>query len=254
LTNGATWESATTQISVAGAGAGGGATGSGNIAPLPGTGVATPTPTPVPTTAATPAPTPGPDSGSQSKMTDVDPDYWAAEFIDDLVARGYVDGYPQDDDTFTYEPESKITRAELTKLVVVCLDLELIDDYDGSEFADWADVADWAKPYIGAAVEAGILLGSKEADGVYLLPDDNITREEMIAMVVRALRANVPGDGVSDAADRGDVSNWARDEVAFACNNGLINLDASGNINPRTDAKRSEAAMILSKMLEFLGL
>ncbi|MCL2164998.1 MAG: hypothetical protein FWH55_11560 [Oscillospiraceae bacterium] len=54
---------------------------------------------------------------------------------------------------------------------------------------------------MAAAIEAGIVLGSAEQDGLYLFPDDNIIREEMIAMSARALGAEVPEGGECDAPD-----------------------------------------------------
>ena len=196
----------------------------------------------------------GQPSRPQSLMTDIAPDYWAAEFIDGLVARGIVDGYPMPDDTVEYRPENDITRLEMVKLIVASLELELIYDYDGSDtFADWFDVQEWGRPYMAAAIEAGIVLGSAEEDGLYLNPDDNIIREEMIAMCVRALGAEVPEGGECDAPDFEAVSEWAMDDVAFAVENAMINL-RQGNVAPASNATRAEAAMILYRLIVYLGL
>ncbi|MCL2164568.1 MAG: family 78 glycoside hydrolase catalytic domain [Oscillospiraceae bacterium] len=228
----------------------------------------TPAPTPTPTQSEAPGgepgeapgsePTPAPTSGQstkpQSMMADITPDYWAAEFIDGLVALGIVDGYPMPDGSREYRPENEITRLEMAKLIVASLDLELIYDYDGSDtFADWDSVQEWGGPYMAAAIEAGIVLGSAEEGGLYLNPDNNIIREEMIAMCVRALGAEVPGGGECSAPGFDAVSEWAMDDVAFAVENGMINL-RQGNVAPAANATRAEAAMILYKLIEYLGL
>ncbi|MCL2164558.1 MAG: S-layer homology domain-containing protein [Oscillospiraceae bacterium] len=232
--------------------------------------VATPTPTPTeapgeepgeetsgeptPTTTPSPLPTPTQPSRPQSSMTDIAPDYWAVEFIDGLAARGIIDGYPMPDGSREYRPENDITRLEMAKLIVASLELELIYGYDGSDtFADWVDVQEWGRPYMAAAIEAGIVLGSVEEDGLYLFPKNNIIREEMIAMCARALGAETPVGGESDAPDFDTVSEWAMDSVAFAVENGMINL-RQGNVAPGANATRSEAAMILYKLMEYLGL
>ncbi|MCL2165568.1 MAG: S-layer homology domain-containing protein, partial [Oscillospiraceae bacterium] len=204
-------------------------------------------PTPTPTQPAQP-------SRPQSSMTDIALDYWATEFIDGLVARGIVDGYPMPGGSREYRPENDITRLEMVKLIVASLELDLIYDYDGSgAFADWGDVQEWGRPYMAAAIEAGIVLGSAEQGGLYLFPDDNIIREEMIAMSVRALGAEVPEGGECDAPDFDAVSEWAMDDVAFAVENEMINM-RQGNVAPAANATRAESAMILYKLLEYLGM
>jgi len=186
-------------------------------------------------------------------MADINSNYWAATFIDDLVARGIVDGYLQPDGTYKYLPGNDITRAELMKLLAAALGLDLINNYDGSAFADWGEVTDWAKPYVAALVEAKIVYGSLQAGELYINADKKIIREEMIAMAVRALGVD-PSGSVASAPDIIDVSDWAADDVAFAVNNKMINTHSGGNINPKVNAKRDETAMIISKLLEFLEL
>ena len=185
-------------------------------------------------------------------MTDISASYWAAEFIEDLVARGIINGYPNDDGTFRFEPENDITRAEMIKLIVVSLGLDLVYEFDGSDFADWDEVEDWAKPYVAAAVEAGIVEGANEGDGIYILGNSNVTREEMIAMSVRALEVDIDEEAEVDTDDADDVSDWAAASVAFAVDYGMINIDGDDNVNPGDNAKRSEAAMILFMLIEYL--
>ncbi|MCL2164195.1 MAG: S-layer homology domain-containing protein [Oscillospiraceae bacterium] len=212
----------------------------------------TPTATPTPTPTTTPAPTTQPVAYTYSLMLDIEPDYWAAEFIDGLVALGIVDGYPMGDGTVEFRPENPITRAEMAKLLVVTKKLDLIDDYDGSRFADWDSVADWAKPYIAAAIEGGVMVGSNEGDGIYILAEDFIIREQMIAMAVRSLGIEIPIDAGSYVTDFDAVSDWAKDYVAFAVEKEMINIDEALNVKPIDEAARAEAAMILYKLIQYL--
>ncbi|MCL2165247.1 MAG: S-layer homology domain-containing protein, partial [Oscillospiraceae bacterium] len=248
-------------------------TGGGGTSVVPIT-AATPTPSPAPaldaegepgdgegegegdgdSAASGATPTPAPAPVRTSKMVDITSAYWAFDFIDGLVALGIVDGYPLDNGTFEFRPEDTITRAEMIKLIVASLDLELIYDYDGSEFADWDAVADWAKPYVAAAVEEGIVLGSTLEDGIYILADDNIIRQEMIAMFVRALGIDIAEGAESDLADFDEIDDWAKDYVVFVADEGMINIDAAGNTRPKDDATRAEAAMVLFYLLDYLEL
>ena len=56
------------------------------------------------------------------------------------------------------------------------------------------------------------------------------------------------------AADLGEVDDWAKDSVAFVAEEEMINIDAGGNVRPKDDAARSEAAMVLFYLLDYLDL
>jgi hypothetical protein len=186
------------------------------------------------------------------RFTDIGQGHWAAAYVKRLAALGIVDGYPEDDGAYTDRSDGLITRAEFVKLIVASLRRPLAEGYDGSAFADWGETEGWAKPYLGAAVDAGIVNGSLDDGALNLNAARNVTRQEMIAMAVRALGVEVPegaeAPGVGDVAE---ADGWARGDVAFAAANGLIDTDG-GAARPLAAATRAEAAMTLFKLLEFL--
>jgi hypothetical protein len=176
-------------------------------------------------------------------------------YIEGLAENGVVDGYPAADETFEFRPEQGISRAEIVKLIVTSLSLPPEDEFDGSVFDDWESVAPWARPYIGAAVKAGIVNGSLENGALLLNAGAGITRQEMIAMAVRALNiTGAMGDGAAapeGISDFGDASDWARETLAFALANGLINSD-NGKSRPLDGATRAEAAMMLYNTINYV--
>ena len=172
--------------------------------------------------------------------------------INELVEREIIIGYPSDSSMIEFRPDNEITRAEMVKLLVATKKLESIENYEGSEFSDWSSVPVWAKPYVAASTKAGILLGSLEAYGVFVFAFNSITREEMIAMAVRALEIEIPEGGTSDAPDFDEVSDWARDYVAFAIENGMTNTGTDGSVDGRRYAKRDETAMVLYMLIKHL--
>ena len=238
---------------------------SASLAPTPSpTASPTPTPTQAPAPTATPAPMPMPTiiPLAVRTFTDVPGTQWAAVYIQELASRGIIDGYLQQDGTYVFMPDAQITRAELVKLIVASLGLPLEYGFGGAGFSDWGDVDAWAVPYISAAILAGIMKGSSEDGGLYVNAASPVTRQEMVAMVVRSIvgdegmAAAQPstGDGddiaaslpaadaenggpsgalaggppsVADAADIEDIMSadeWARDTLAFALRLGLIDV------------------------------
>ena len=217
----------------------------------------TPRPTRAPRPTAAPSPTPAPAPARPPRaFTDVPATQWASTYIQALSSLGIVDGYPQDDGTYTFMPDGQITRAELAKLIVASLGLPLKPGFDGSRFADWGGVAEWAVPYIGAAVDAGIIYGSSENGQLYVNAAMPVTRQEMVAMASRSItgsdamasrsiageegaagdaggegNAGAPAPLAAGGVDPADVvdfaaaDEWAKDALAFALRHGLV--DAS---------------------------
>ena len=188
------------------------------------------------------------------EFTDMEESHWAYEYVKDLADYYIIDGYQEDDDTFTFRPDERITRAEIIKLIVAILGLPLEEDFDGARFSDWNIVGDWAKPYIGAAVNAGIVYGSKDDGKLYVNADNDITRQEMIAMTVRALGIEIPEnaaapEGITDFLT---AEGWAYDTLAFAIANDMVDIN-DGAARPLTPATRAEAAMMLYKMVEYIA-
>ncbi|MCL2059369.1 MAG: S-layer homology domain-containing protein [Oscillospiraceae bacterium] len=193
------------------------------------------------------------------EYVDVARSHWAHGYIRVLTEWGIIDGYPVGNGLYEYRPDNGISRAEIMKLIAASLKLPLDTSYDGSTFDDWDTVDDWAKPYAGALVAAGVVLGSQEGDILLLNANKGISRQEMTAMAVRALNIDIPADGsptgdtmeVGSILDFSDVADWAGGHVAFAINYGMLGAER-GRARPTDSATRAEAAMMLYKMLEFI--
>ena len=132
------------------------------------------------------------------------------------------------------------------------MQVSLVDDFDGSVFADWNEVEDWAKPFIGAAVKAGYVFGSLDTGSLFVYASNDITRQEMVAMAVRVLAIDV-GDEITHEKilDYDETDEWAKPTLSFAVFNDMINVD-NALVRPLSKATRAETAMTLYKMLMYL--
>jgi len=86
-----------------------------------------------------------------------------------------------------YNPEGRITRQEAAKMICtfICIveDIELPIWGYVQQYLDAADIAAWAVPFVAFAHENDIMQGS---DG-YFLPLNNLTREQILAMIYRTI-------------------------------------------------------------------
>lgn len=102
---------------------------------------------------------------------------------------GIVSGYPDG----TFKPNAKLTRQEFFQIIENFCKASAFQpvadsSYLGS-FADTASVDSWAKEAAQICVRYGYVNGKAEDDGTYLDPHGNASRQEAMAMFLRAYKS-----------------------------------------------------------------
>ncbi|MFD0960702.1 S-layer homology domain-containing protein [Paenibacillus chungangensis] len=151
-----------------------------------------------------------------------------------------------------FAPDTDITRAEFTALLVRALGLYLNPDGQTSDFADVA-VNAWYRPAVEAAVNAGLASGLSPDR---FAPNERITREQMAVMVARALsftgkEAAADMGVLGSFTDRTSISAWAADALAQAVAAGIIMGMPGGTIMPSEHATRAQATAMLKRLLQY---
>ena len=207
---------------------GGGSTGSGGYIPSnPGT---TTTPT-NPTTGET--------------FTDLENHAWAKDAVYTLKNKGIISGISDTE----FAPANNIKRGDFILILTRMLGVN-------NEFTEnFADVPESAYYYqaIGSAKAAGIAQGS----GENFMPENSITRQDLITLAYRAFLAKgyitETDDFTSlDAfADKGDISDYAGIAMASMVKAGIIQ-GSNGNVNPKGNATRAEVAVMCARLCELM--
>ncbi|MEK3883146.1 phosphodiester glycosidase family protein [Paenibacillus sp. PL2-23] len=174
---------------------------------------------------------------------DVPVDHWAAEAIAGLTARQVAQGVADG----RFDPESRITRAEFAAMLVRALRLQ---GEAGTSFADVPMTA-WYANEVALAAEAGIVTGRSEDS---FAPHDEVTRQEMAAMIVRSY-AYLKGEPIplSSASqpfvDMESAPEWARQAVSAAYELKLMQGYPGGVFRPQGKGSRAQAAMMIYNIL-----
>lgn len=178
-------------------------------------------------------------------LADVTDGHWAYEAVRGMIAKGFakptaVDGFM---------PERPVTRAEFVEWLVRAL--RIGEDSGGVTAEPFADVPREA-PYaraVAAARAAGIVEGK---DNGMFAPDQTLTREEMAALLVRAVKAakveTPSGENARTFTDMVDVAPWAVDAVRAAAGAGLFEGGLAGRFEPKRGMTRAEAAQVLWRL------
>ncbi|NOU99818.1 S-layer homology domain-containing protein [Paenibacillus planticolens] len=175
-------------------------------------------------------------------FSDVPKDHWAVNVIKELAAKQIVNGTS----ATTFEPERSVTRAEFTSLLVRALKLT------GTGQLSFTDVksSDWYAEPVAIAVKAGIVNGKSED---VFDPNAQITREEMVTMMMRAyavVHGSIPAAPASSLfTDEAQISSWAAAFVNQAAALHLVQGRQDGIFEPQGITSRAEAAQVIYNLL-----
>jgi lactocepin len=171
--------------------------------------------------------------------------HWAKDEIEVLASRDIIKGQTTD----TFNPNGSLTRAQFAILLSRALNLPKAK-YEG-KFKDLAATDTWAVYEVEAAARAGTITG--RPDGTFG-PNDKINREQMAAMIVRAIEykdksvlANVKP--VEAFGDEAKVTEYAKDYVQKAAGLGILQGRPDKSFGPKENTSRAQAAVVIYRLL-----
>lgn len=177
---------------------------------------------------------------SGSPFSDLE-NHWARDQIEVLAAHQLLPYLKKSQ----FSPNGTISRAEFIEVLVHALELKK-QQIESVSFND--TLAHPLQIPIEIALENGIIVG----DSGLFRPDDLLTRQEMIAILMRAAkyRPHTPDPSVLNRfTDAKQISPWAQTSVQLAAELGLIS-GTDGRVAPLKNATRAEVVSLLYKLLE----
>lgn len=176
-------------------------------------------------------------------------DHWAKESINNMGSRMVVNGVGEND----YNPDGAVTRAEVAAIVIRALGLE-----KGIGEENFTDVneSDWFCGAVKTAVSYDLINGC--GNGTFK-PNDEITREQVMAIIVRSmdktgLEAELSETEISEILseyeDSTSISNYATDSIATCIKTGVVNGKTKTSLAPQNNISRAEVAVIVERLLQ----
>lgn len=164
---------------------------------------------------------------------------WAEKQISVLASKGIINGTSET----SYSPEKSITRGGFLKLLVDILELSADAN---NNFHDVAEDAHYFRQ-IAIAKALGLATG---AGNNHFYPESEISRQDMIVLIDRALKiaGKAPSQGdksdLDSFADVEKISGYALESIASLVREGIISGTGSG-IDPKGTTTRAQAAVVL---------
>lgn len=181
---------------------------------------------------------------NEDGFSDLVPGSWYMDAVTQAVAEGWMTGTAPR----VFAPEAPVTRGDFAAALYAMA---------GEAAVDKGQFSDVPPDHAAAAAAAwcagnGIVNGFE--DGTFR-PDVSITREQMAAMMhrfaqFRGQQAVHRDASLKEFQDAGQVHSYAREAVAWAVAEGLLQGRTDSTLVPRGTASRGETAVILSRFAE----
>lgn len=163
--------------------------------------------------------------------------HWAENEINKWADAGVLNGYTDG----TFQPDNNITRAEMAKIIVTELNVQL--DPVENVFSDVASDA-WYYDSVSRAAAAGYVNGY--TDGTFH-PGDPITRQEASAVLARAYNIGA-GSGSLTFSDSDIIGDWAMEYVSGLVEANIITGYEDGTFRPTANITRAEVVVMLDRL------
>ena len=176
--------------------------------------------------------------------------HWAQKEIESMAIRLTVKGVGGD----TFAPDQKVTRAQFAAFLIRVLGIE--EQNPAKPIFRDVPPGYWGYKAIAAASSAGVVTGIGKGN---FAPERKITREEMAAMVARALRRSAANTALTGTekkerfakfTDSQQVSAWAKDAVATCVDQGILGGRTETTNAPLGHVTRAEAVVALARLLK----
>ncbi|TVP56706.1 MAG: DUF1565 domain-containing protein [Nodularia sp. (in: Bacteria)] len=179
-------------------------------------------------------------SGGSSIFSDL-AGHWAADFVEALVQRGAISGFPDG----SFAPNAPINRAQYAAIIAKTFQLPKINP--GSKFTD-VNPSFWAASAILQAAEMGFISGFP--DGTFRA-GQNLTKVQAIVSIVNGLKLTNGNPQVLNVyRDRAQIPTYATNAVAVATQALLVvNYPQTEQLEPMRDITRGEVAAFIYQAL-----
>lgn len=179
---------------------------------------------------------------AQTVFSDVNNNYWAKDFIQDLSERGIIKGFPDG----SFRPDALVTRAEFAAMV---RSVKKAKTRDAVRFADVPSNF-WASGAIAQAYEMGWMSGYP---GNVFRPMQQIPRVQVVVALNNGLgyepKCNFQ-DVLSYYNDAGEIQSYAVKSVAAATEKQLVvSYPNPKSLKPNQSATRAEVAAFIYQTL-----
>ncbi len=182
------------------------------------------------------------DSFSYSDMLDSRAHYAALCLREEGIMVGETFG----EENFFY-PDETVSRAQFVALISSVAELAVPTVSVGTGLKDNETIPVWARPYVAAAINCGVISGESCDDGNKVFrANDPITRAEAASIIDKAMKLAADGRKMS-FDDIDNVPAWAEQSIVNTTAAGILSVFEDNTVRASEYVTREDAALMLHK-------
>lgn len=172
--------------------------------------------------------------------------HWAKRYIINLILRDIIQGYPDQ----TIKPDNNISRAETLTALMKSIGYGPTDNAVFS-FKDSSSIPGWSKGFIKTALDLKVVGGYEDNT---IRATQNITRQEVVVMLIKAFKIE-PREGINlGLADEGKIASWSKPYVNKSFELGIAQGYSDNTFKPTKNVTRAELFTMITKCLEYMDM
>ena len=173
------------------------------------------------------------------------PAHYAALY---LREEGIMVGETFGEESFFY-PDETVSRAQFVALISSVTQLSVPTVSVGTGLSDNEAIPSWARPYVAAAINCGVISGENGSDGNKVFrANDPITRAEAAAIIDRAMALATDGREMT-FGDTEEVPAWAEQSIVNTTAAGILSVFDDNTVRAYEKVTREDAALMLQKAI-----
>lgn len=181
-------------------------------------------------------------SSTSATFNDISERAWAVPAIEKMASKNFIVGKEKG----RFAPDEKCTRADFTIVLTKMLGVDN-ETPDSSAYSDVDSEAYFSK-YVGVAKKLNITAGESNNS---FFPKNNITREEVMAMVYKALAykgvsMNTDTSILNSYVDAGQIAPEYKEAVAGLLSIKAVNGTSDNTIDPKASITRAQMAVLMN--------
>lgn len=171
---------------------------------------------------------------------DVAADVWYADAVRQVTEAGVMNGVGEEN----FCPDSGLPRAAFAQIL-----FNLKGNPSSAAENPFCDVAAdaWYAPAVIWSAAEGIVKGCDEENFV---PAAEISREQLAVMLYRYAGSPYTGGNLNSFSDALAAGEYAEEALCWAVEQGIINGDENGALNPGGTVTRAQTAQIISRYIK----
>ena len=154
-----------------------------------------------------------------------------------------------------FAPEELATRGMINAMSARLATATSLEVVDATEAKIDTDKAHWAFGTECTALANGWSngLGTLEDGTVLMGTDNNVTRQQLVTMIYRFVKAEKAEGSLAAFADADKVADWAADAMNWAVANGIVTGKTATTLDPEGNATRAEIATIYARVIAYIA-